>query len=88
VTPPRASGFGPLSWLWWPVVVAGWSLAAAVMGAEMAIAAPWRPRGGPARDGRGILPPTGGGHGMALAPPCSPYTSDSVEFIRQGKGRA
>jgi hypothetical protein len=31
---PRTSGFGPLSWLWWPVVFAGWSLAATVMAAE------------------------------------------------------
>jgi hypothetical protein len=30
----RTSGFGALSWLWWPVLFAGWALAAAVMAAE------------------------------------------------------
>jgi hypothetical protein len=28
VTPPRPSGFGALPWLWWPVLFAGWALAA------------------------------------------------------------
>lgn len=46
MTPPRPPGFGPLSWLWWPVLFAGWGLAGAVMAAEMAIAGPWQPRGG------------------------------------------
>jgi hypothetical protein len=36
VTPPRTPGFAPLTWLWWPVVMAGWSLAAVVMAAEWA----------------------------------------------------
>jgi hypothetical protein len=38
VTPPRTSVLDPTAWLWWPVVMAGWSLAATVMAAEMAIA--------------------------------------------------
>lgn len=37
---PRPTGFGPLSWLWWPVVMAGWGLCAVVMAAEWALAAP------------------------------------------------
>jgi hypothetical protein len=40
VTPARRdpSVLDPMAWLWWPVVMAGWSLAAVVMGAEMAMA--------------------------------------------------
>jgi hypothetical protein len=36
VTPPRPSGFGPLSWLWWPLLFIGWATAAVVMAAEWA----------------------------------------------------
>jgi hypothetical protein len=51
---PRPSGFGPMSWLWWPVVMAGWTLAAVVMAAEMVIATPYRPVG--RRNGPGSGP--------------------------------
>jgi hypothetical protein len=49
VTPPRPSGFGPLSWLWWPVLLGVlWPLA----GLSLLLV----PRDGPVR-------PRGGGKG-------------------------
>jgi hypothetical protein len=57
VSPPRTSGFSPLSWLWWPVAFAGWMLAAVVLAAEWVAGVgpdpdldengPLEPRGGP-----------------------------------------
>jgi hypothetical protein len=37
---PCPTDFDALSWLWWPVLFAGWALAAVAMGAEWVLAAP------------------------------------------------
>jgi hypothetical protein len=57
---PRPSGLGPVGWLWWPVVMAGWSLAGAVMAAE-ALGAGSEPRAPKPRGHKNSL------YGAALA---------------------
>jgi hypothetical protein len=42
VTPPRTSGFGALSWLWWPVAFLVWAVAADELAAEWVARAVWR----------------------------------------------
>jgi hypothetical protein len=50
----RPSGFGALSWLWWPVQFIVWALAAVVLAAEWVASGaaetregPWKPPLGP-----------------------------------------
>lgn len=38
MTPPRTDGFGPLSWLWWPVLFLLWAVAADKLAAEWLLA--------------------------------------------------
>jgi hypothetical protein len=52
----RPDGFGPLSWLWWPVAVVGWALAAVAIALEWVWQAPGRAVG--PRNGPGGLMPT------------------------------
>lgn len=57
MTPPRPSPWGAASWLWWPVVLAGWSLAAVVMGAEWVASGARRGREGQTGSGSYPRPP-------------------------------
>jgi hypothetical protein len=63
---PRPSGLGPVGWLWWPVVMAGWSLAGAVMAAEALARAAPRPGNGSLGAGSDPRAPKPRGHKNSL----------------------